>query len=441
MKCPNCGEELILDFDECPACGKELDRSNKKNRRKKRDFGSKIDSKISSATKEIEEKLETGLDEELEKETTLSKESKNLEMSSEIKSRTEQVDDSYLGMVNFDDSEEEILEEIDEKFQNYFNFEFDDSWPNTYLCETLDEFAEKLVEEVQLSSETAKEIKKKIEKKRSGRRAGVALADGFYLNGWQFLERYDIDSIEKIKEKPFVWDEMIATICHEKLGHGIIFTCTTAGKEIRETNLKKVRLAREFDIDSTLTPDWEIANKKWNALFKNMKYLQEGYATWIEDHMGSLLGLDTRNNHRWSKVEKILPKEDYKELKSLIEGEENTKIEDINRIKRMGKENRKSFEKEMGQPPEYVLGYFILRELENSVGPKNIPFVVSIACDVSYNLEDISLSDLEKLLKNPRFNIDARILQLSKLELGKRRDPKKIRKLAKEKLDMMVVSN
>ncbi|MBS3817394.1 MAG: hypothetical protein KGY76_07525, partial [Candidatus Thermoplasmatota archaeon] len=96
----------------------------------------------------------------------------------------------------------------------------------------------------------------------------------------------------------------------------------------------------------------------------------------------------------------------------------------------------KSF-RNLGQPPRYILGYLIFKKLEESVGKENVPHAVKIACSVEYNLSDISVSDLERLVKKEKFNLDTRILKLSRLDLGERKnDLEVLKKFAFEGLNM-----
>jgi len=426
-ECPNCGEDLLLDFDECPACGKKLPESSKKEDRK--DIGSKLDS--------VEEKVEERLDFGLEDGSHSSPETEKRSAFS-LKDETPSIErDSRFEMVNLDDRKEEELMWIDEEFEKKLGFEFEGSWPSTYLCEDLDEFAEKMVQNLQLS-DTQKDIRKEKEKEISKNTKGVNLpGEGFYLNGSFFLNKHsNIENIEDLLEKPRSRTDIISTVCHEKLGHGFIDMCTPLGKELSENNLRMIELAGEFDIDSSLTPDWEMAKEKWDILFPHMCYLQEGYATWVQNFMAKSLGLEKSGGYSWSPLKKNLPRDAYDDLYFLINKKEKVGLEDMLRIKHIADENEQIL-KDLGQLPRYILGYLIFKKLEACVGPKNVPHSVKIACSVEYQLSDIPVSDLERLVEKAKFNLDTRILKLSRLDLeDKKNEPEILKRLAFEKFNM-----
>ncbi len=81
----------------------------------------------------------------------------------------------------------------------------------------------------------------------------------------------------------------------------------------------------------------------------------------------------------------------------------------------------------------------MLRRLEARLGWQNVPCAVAIAANVTYNLEEISLVDLDALVKgDPRLNVDARLALLGTLELVSGQGPSDLAHLARKKLSLAV---
>jgi len=97
------------------------------------------------------------------------------------------------------------------------------------------------------------------------------------------------------------------------------------------------------------------------------------------------------------------------------------------------------FSHSLGQPALYVLGYLLLRRLEARLGWQNLPCAVAIAANVTYDLEQISLVDLESLVTNdPRLNVDARLALLGTLELAPGQGTAELAHQAREVLSLAV---
>jgi len=55
-ECPNCGEALLLDFDECPACGKDICKTSERDTKSR---NSDLTSRIKNAEETIDKRLGT----------------------------------------------------------------------------------------------------------------------------------------------------------------------------------------------------------------------------------------------------------------------------------------------------------------------------------------------------------------------------------------------
>lgn len=435
-ECPNCGEALLLDFDECPACGKDICKTSERDTKSR---NSDLTSRIKNAEETIDKRLGTV--------SPLSIRDDDIEFEGRTDSLTgggidvSTVDLPGSGMVKLDD--EISMDFLDDLFYKRFRIDIRDTLPYTHLCETYGEFAEKIVEDKELSESIKEQLKEMAKEDIKENILGMNIpGDGCYINGKLFMDIHGCADAGELMEKTEPRKDILNTTCHEKFGHGFVATWTKAGEELRKSKWRKRKLAKDFEIRDHLTPDWEIIREKYEIISKHMNYLQEGYSTWIDRSMGKELGFG-RRTYDWNQL-RGLPLDHFEKLKhhilerKVIDIHGRANVEEMKMIKKIGKIHEGHFTSSVGQPPEYVLGYLIFKKLEECVGAKNVPLAVKIACNIDYNLEEISISDLEKIIHKPKFNIDTRILQISRLDLGRRKnDAEALKEVAYERLNMV----
>jgi hypothetical protein len=356
---------------------------------------------------------------------------------------TEKLADPQLAKINVYDVLK--VEHVDEVFNRIFRideyFEGEGLRYPTYYCETLEEFFEPYMKHMALSQETkAQLIEMMTEQARqnamfsSGGTFGVNWpGDGCYLNGW-LLSYPDTDNPSAALENPEKIPIILEVLAHEKLGHGFLSEFTSLGREMQSIQLARFDLAEKFNIKLTDTPRGILLREKWELLFQHFIYAEEGYATWIERLMlREMAGIDNKA-YELADVKQLLEMLDANRSipragnygLSLAEAY-SIVIEPWNGIERIHEavlmleslENRlaEPFSRLFGQTPRYVIGSTILQQIENRFGTMMVPYVMSIAYNVSYDLESIANSDLERILiREPSMNIHSRLLSILALD-------------------------
>lgn len=363
------------------------------------------------------------------------------------------------------------LKKLDKLFEKTFDFNlwsqsYDQNWPDTELCGKLEDFYEAMFKDLEISEKEKKDIiraKKAKYDMEGDSTIGVNLpGDGFYINAYPLLEDLNLESVKELKKtlkKNRKARKIIyGTICHEKLGHGFIDFCTLAGKAFRNVQIKKIKLAEEFDIGSILDTEEGIWREKWNCLYENSKFLQEGYATWVEYYMKYLLDYkdypeksdEINLNHiedkyNWKQLEKCLPYEKYNDLRERIKNVKkfSDKRDALITIREICKKNKGRI-KSLGQPPNYVVGYLMVKELENTVGTRLVPEAIQLICKVDYDVENRSLSDFKYLLEEEdrgKYNLDIRLLKFTILNIEEKNNLEELKNKVYDELSFPVGEN
>ncbi len=340
-------------------------------------------------------------------------------------------------------------------------------------CETLEEFFTQLVLDAD-ASESAKQeyIAGMIAEAEAQARAsgggtlGVNLPGrGCYVNGWLFGLAHG-GAAQAALQNPKVLPHIVATVCHEKLGHGFIADLTAIGQEKTNMGLWRFDLARRFALRAVDTPQSALLRAKDTQVYHATKFTEEGWATWIEHIMVWLAarqGLLPSNGapgplqpkYSLAAVAQVLeylrqgtpPRSDERQFMELVAALTQILTDDKNEYteadvftavrawQQLAPAFDEVFSQVFGQPTLYVLGYLLLRRLEARLGWQNLPYAVALAGNVTYDLETISLNDLATLLQSdPRLNVDARLALLGTLQLQPGQGPADLARLARERL-------
>lgn len=359
-------------------------------------------------------------------------------------------------------------------------FELDSRFPGAPLgqypviyCETLEEFFTQLVLDAD-ASESAKQeyiagMIAEAEAQAHASGGGILGANlpgrGCYVNGWLFGLAHG-GAARAALQNPKVLPHIVETVCHEKLGHGFIADLTAIGQEKTKMGLWRLDLAKRFHLREVDTPQSALLRAKHEQVYHATKFTEEGWATWIEQLMlwlatryGLLSGISAAQKvpikYFLGDVAKLLIKlqqstpqgsKERQIIESfstatciLFENKNDYQAKDILDAVRIWQKHESEFDaafnQEFGQPTLYVLGYLLLRQLEAQLGWQNLPYAVALACNVTYDLETISLTDLAALLQNdPRLNVDARLALLGTLQLQPGQGPTELARLAREEL-------
>lgn len=377
------------------------------------------------------------------------------------------------------------LKQLDRLFAAEFDLDryFPDhqlgNYPTVY-AETLEEFYQPYLDVMDASDSTKEAVmsrlKAQAEEEAEEGRGGVFgifwPGRGCYVNGWLFAHaataaskgERSISPREALSD-PQILPRIMATTVHEKQGHGFISEMTALGEEKQRLGVWRYDVARRFDLRAVDTPAGALLEQKEAVVYQSSQLLEEGWSTWIEDYMMArwatlngrpepeprytleqawnlLSGLerDAENPATKAAVRDILTG-----LRAVFLAEEPA-LEDIHRavlvFHRHDDTVDETFSYNVGRPFEYVVGYLLLRKMEARLGALCLPYAVIIAANVTYGLEEIAASDLQHLVaRNSRVNADARLAQLSLLDLEQKGDVKELAGRAHEELNLAVPSS
>lgn len=347
------------------------------------------------------------------------------------------------------------------------------SYPTIY-CETLDEYFEPYVQVLDLS-ETWKraeverwkrEAKERAELTAGGGEFGVNFPGrGCYLNGWLFAYGRAESAKAALQDRailPFI----ISTAAHEKLGHGFITEFTAAGQDKKELQLWQYDIASRFGIQVVDSPQATLLHEKWGILFHTSQYAEEGWAMWVQNYvLARLQGLSAgeeqidfkraRREYSLEDTLEALRKIEFKHQDTELRKRAHWVRESVQRIflqldidletlhqavltlQEYGPQLTQPIGDLLGQPAPYVVGSLMFKRLEEVLGAKCVPYALVVACNLSYNLKEISNADLARIVREDRrLNIDSRLVQLTRLELDTKDDIAALAQAAREALNL-----
>lgn len=354
---------------------------------------------------------------------------------------------SLQSLVNV--TESDSLRSLDNNFIKLFDltafYPVDKINYRTILCDTLDEFCGAIIDNEKLSDqEREKEILKSVkdykEKWQKGSYVmGVNLPGyGCFVNGWQIGELNHI-SPQKIRpENERIYKEVLKIAAHEKLGHGFITAFSVLGELNAKMGFTRIQIAKQFGVSTSDDPVSTLLDLQWSVIFGASKFLEEGWATWIEGYLQKLYFPPEREDApspfrhpKYSQenlvgVLNTLPNEIKNNCLTAwytILQKEDASIADlliaVNIMSSLDREYDGLFSGLLGQPLRYVLGELICSQCEKNLGIKCIPYAILIAANITLDSGKISFTDLNVLLhSDPRLNPDARLAAISKIKLN-----------------------
>jgi hypothetical protein len=238
------------------------------------------------------------------------------------------------------------------------------------------------------------------------------------------------------------------------------------GQEKERLGLWRYEIARNFSLRTADTPRSALLREKEHIVYASSRLLEEGWATWIEEHAlrwaeeVGMLGPEASpapvSRYSLGQVWHLLselrgsPKPEVAKATEAVSRsvavlllDEDPESEEVHRavltIHHYSPHLDDSFAKAFGQPVAYVLGYLLMRELEAGLGTLCLPYAVCIAATITYDLEGISATDLGRLVaENPRLNADSRLAHLGLLDLSNKGDVKELAHRARDELNLAV---
>jgi hypothetical protein len=370
------------------------------------------------------------------------------------------------------------LEAIDRLMAEHFELAryFPDkslTYPTVY-CETLEEYFQPHVEYMDVSDPTKQRLMDQLRQEAeevaelrpgSGEFGVHWPGRGCYLNGWLFAYGRAADARSALAD-PALLPYILATAAHEKLGHGFITEFTSAGQEKKELQLWRHEIGSRFDIQVVDSPQATLLHEKWSILFQSSQHAEEGWAMWIQNYMLRRLqdlrvegeeidfGRATREysldraldalkqiefKHQDTELRKVAHwvRESVQRILLQPEIDLQTLHQAVLALQEYGPQLAQPIGELLGQPPSYVVGLLVCGKLEEVLGTKCVPYALAIACNLSYDLGEISNSDLARLVHDdPRLNIDSRMVQLTRLELENKNSIEELAQVAREALNL-----
>ncbi len=349
-------------------------------------------------------------------------------------------------------------------------------WPTlpTVYCETLEEFYQPFVEMLDVSESTRREMLRSLvaqarEDAREGRGTwGVFWPGrGCYLNGWLFAYGR-AESARAALADPDILPSILGTAAHEKLGHGFVSEYTALGQEKKRLGTWRYDIARRFDLRGVDTPEGVLLAEKEAVLYASSQLLEEGWATWVEHHVRQQLARQAAAEGRsfpavpearytlgelWHVLTQALDEARDAQTRGHIQAlldalstlfvAENVTAPDLHRAVLAIHMHAEAVDplvmSRLHQPLRYVIGYLLARDLAARLGPLCLPYAVVLAANVSYDLERIAASDLQRLVaRDARLNVDSRFAQMRLLTLQQKNDIQELVTRAHRELNLAV---
>lgn len=377
---------------------------------------------------------------------------------------------------------EPALQQLDRLFGEEFHLarRFPDrrlaGFPTVY-AETLEEFYAPYVDRMDISERSKQavmaQLKAQAEESAALGRGGVYgiywPGRGCYLNGWLFARTAKVagDRVQPMTARdaltdPEVLPRILATAVHEKQGHGFVSEFTALGEEKKRLGLWRYDVARRFALRDVDTPERALLWEKEAVVYQSSQLLEEGWSTWIEHHtMGHWAAANSRpwTQCRYALIQVWKPlaqlakesedatvKQAVRDIQTALEIlflAEAPALDDVHAavltLHHHSSLADEAFSQALGQPAAYVIGYLLLRKMEAGLGTLCLPYAVAIAANVTYGLDQVAASDLQRLVvRDPRLNADSRLAHLSLLELENKNDVGELTHRAHEELNLAV---
>ena len=358
------------------------------------------------------------------------------------------------------------LKELDNDFLAFFNLSayYPSSKINypSFLCNSQDEFFGAMFADENISEQERKsKIDEEIEKLKNANSKIMGVncpGQGCYVNGWQIAQDYNLPPSEINLQNQMIINQVKETATHEKLGHGFISGYSAMGELTTKMGLNKVKIASQFGAAPADNPAWLLLTAQWKVIFEASKFLEEGWATWIQGYLKETLFQNSENpknppfhhpihdGEELAKAVVSLPQErriDFINAFNVLFGDDAVKIIDLYAaMMTMSSIDNDYYDMFMAlshQPLRYVLGEFLCLQTERNLGVKSLPYAVLIAANITLNNTQISVSDLDLSLNgDPRLNPNTRLAAKSRIKLDHLGDLNELCQKVTSELSMVV---
>jgi len=367
-----------------------------------------------------------------------------------------------------DISRADQLRQLDTAFAEIFNlrayYPLQPLKYTTHYCESLDEFFAPIVGQLNLSPKARKAELERMkseanciaEETDGGGILGYILpGQGCYLNGWLFVYGRNLPQRAAFIH-PEILRRVLGTAAHEKLGHGFLSVYSALGKTKVKLGISLLEIARRFGVNPSDDPVASLRQEQAELLNMASQLLEEGWATWVETWLAAnLMESGTHPRHSIGAIAQAienLPGEVPERGKiqcalygalELLFGEEDVPMELIHQavmtVAVLGSQLDAYFGSALGQPLRYAVGELIMVQAGTNLGPVCVPYAALIAANVSFDPEEISLSDLREMFATkPNLNPDARVATLSRMRLAQTNSIAELARRAESELSFSV---
>ncbi len=318
------------------------------------------------------------------------------------------------------------------------------NYPTIY-AETLAEFWSPILEDVNLSpqakaavlEQSIAEAQQTARQTNGGGVFGVNLPGrGCYVDGWLFA--YGTNKPPRaVLADPKIYGAIIGTVAHEKLGHGFITEFTPLGEEKKRVGLAQVEVAERSNVQVADTPQAVLLRDKNRIVHLSSQWTEEGWATWIETF---LTQGPQAHKYRLDAVDKAVKEmarrgPDQRKIADAITralqvlfsanavtiADLHAALFSIKTIVTQVPWVNEFIGGILGQELQYVVGYLLVDRIAENAGWQTVPYAILIAANVSYDLDRISVSDLERVITSePQLNVDSRMTALGRIMLRNR---------------------
>ena len=300
---------------------------------------------------------------------------------------------------------------------------------------------------------------------------GVNLpGDGCYVNGWLFAYERAGNARAALRD-PAIYPRIVATVAHEKLGHGFLAEYSAMGQEKTRLGLWRYDHARRFGTAGPDTPRSRLLAAKHSILYHSSTFAEEGWSNWIEQYIAGQFASATNDQsgagHRSPSTYPTLEHVRVALTEIALEDEELTEsaetvlisidtlfpsasgvlhISDVHTatiaLQTHADALADAVSAKLGQPLPYVLGHLLADQIADTCGDLCVPYAILIAANVTYDLEQISVVDLAHLTTDEaRLNINSRLAHMTFLRPTRKNDVAEMATLAREHLNFSTPAN
>ena len=347
-------------------------------------------------------------------------------------------------------------------------------YPTTY-CGSLEEFFSHWAAALEISpsarqafvGERAGEARRAAEAGQGGIYGVNFPGRGCYINGWLFALTAGVADAAAALGDALVFSRIISTIVHEKWGHGFIALYTAAGREKQQLDLWQLDVAQRFGQRLSEDPQSALLRQKLNLLGYTSRYLEEGWATWIEHYVTSRVYYTWDGQHAvphppqqaykladvWEAIERLKLHHPTGEVRIMLDDlswalqvlflADSPEVADVHRatliLQAVEQHLAQPMGQMLGQPLPYALGDLTMQRIESQQGAFCVPYAVAVAANVDFGVSNMALADLHQLVHtDPRYNLDSRLLLLSQLRLDEPGSVRELTHRAREQLSLAV---